>query len=47
MRNYNEKSFVDKIYDKYGIKIKLTTNYLGIYEDIGYICPKCNKENIK
>ena len=47
MRKYNEKIFVDKIYDKYGIKIKLTTNYLGIYEDIGYICPKCNKEHIK
>ena len=44
---YTNESFINKIFNKYGTKIKLTTEYLGIYEDVGYICPKCNKEHVK
>ena len=44
---YTTESFVNKIREKFGISIQLTTEYNGIYNDIGYICPKCNNEHIK
>lgn len=47
MLKYTKKTFQEKIYNKFKIKVELISEYTGIYDDISYICPKCGNVHTK